>query len=50
LDESNVEEAMQSPESFRAQSGKLLQTRAGTLEIELLPYALARIDTEARSR
>ncbi len=50
LDETNVEEAMRSPESFRARSGQLLQTAAGILEIELLPYAVARIDTEVHSR
>ena len=43
LDETNAQEAMVAPENFRAAAGELLQT--GTLEIRLLPYAIARIDS-----
>jgi hypothetical protein len=45
LDETNAEVAMTSPEDFRAQTGQLVQTTAGTLGLHLLPYAIARIDT-----
>jgi hypothetical protein len=45
LDETNVEQAMRSPEGFRAQPGELRPTSAGTLELSLLPYAAARIDS-----
>ena len=47
LDETNAEEAMLAPEVFRAQEGELLETSAGELELTLLPYAIARIDTAA---
>ncbi|HZY43804.1 MAG TPA: hypothetical protein VFF70_03565 [Anaerolineae bacterium] len=50
LDETNVIEAMQAPENFRAQSGEWLPTISGVGEIELLPYAVARIDTVIHSR
>lgn len=50
LDETNVEEAMLSPESFRAREGQLLQTSGGILELKLPPYAIARIDTESETR
>ncbi|MBI1878614.1 MAG: hypothetical protein HYR94_10375, partial [Chloroflexi bacterium] len=43
LDENNAEVAMQSPETFRAQEGELKQTKAGTLQLDLLPYAIVRI-------
>jgi hypothetical protein len=45
LNETNVELAMQSPEAFRAERGELRSTSAGMLELNLLPYALARIDS-----
>lgn len=45
LDETNAEHAMQSPEAFRAQKGQLITTRDGTLELRLLPYAIATIDS-----
>ena len=45
LNEANAREAMLSPEAFRAQVGELLQTAEGTLELNLLPYAIARIDS-----
>ncbi len=44
LDELNVMTAMQSPEDFRAQVGEPLSTPDGTLDLILLPYAVARID------
>jgi hypothetical protein len=44
LDERNAEAAMREPESFRLQAGELLDTPDGSLELELLPYAIARID------
>ncbi|QDV34727.1 hypothetical protein [Tautonia plasticadhaerens] len=49
LDESNAEEAMRSPEAFRASRGDEVETGGGTLPLVLAPYALARIDT-ARPR
>ncbi len=45
LNETNVVEAMQSPETFRSQAGELQQTSAGTLELSLLPYAIVRLDS-----
>ncbi len=45
LNETNAEEAMLSPEDFRAGEGETLQTSGGVLELSLLPYAIARIDT-----
>lgn len=44
LDETNVEAAMRAPEAFRARPGDFRQTTAGRLEINLRPYAIARID------
>jgi D-apionolactonase len=44
LDETNAEEAMRSPETFRAKPGELVEVRDGMLALDLLPYALARID------
>ena len=44
LDERNAEAAMRDPERFRAQVGELLDTHDGSLALELLPYAVARID------
>ena len=44
LDERNAEAAMRDPESFRAQAGELLDTPDGSITLELLPYAIARID------
>lgn len=45
LDETNAEAAMQSPEEFRVGQGEIRQTARGVLELSLLPYAIARIDT-----
>jgi hypothetical protein len=44
MDERNVEEAMQSPERFREQGGEPVATSGGTLECDLLPYAVLRLD------
>ena len=44
LNENNVEQAMQSPETFRAQTSKKQLTVNGSLKLELLPYALVCID------
>jgi hypothetical protein len=45
LNETNAEAAMSSPEDFRAEAGDATQTAKGTLELSLLPYAIARIDS-----
>ena len=44
LNENNVEQAMQSPEAFRAQTLLKQLTIKGSLKLELLPYALVCID------
>jgi hypothetical protein len=44
LDERNAEEAMTSPEKFRSQQGEVQNTAKGDLEVELLPFAIARLD------
>ena len=44
LNETNAHDAMASPETFRAEMGELLQTTNNTLELNLLPYAVAQID------
>lgn len=46
LDETNAEEAMRSPETFRAQPGVTVESASGKIELKLLPYALARVDVE----
>jgi len=48
LDETNAENAMLWPESFRAEVGQLAQPREGELELRLRPFALARIDSETK--
>jgi hypothetical protein len=45
LNETNAEAAMASPEDFRAEQGETVETTQGTLELSLLPYAIARIDS-----
>ena len=45
LDETNAQYAMASPEAFREATGELVQTTEGTLELNLLPYATAQIDS-----
>jgi hypothetical protein len=44
LDETNVLAAMQSPDEFRRQAGDLQSGLAGKLQLQLRPYAVARID------
>jgi hypothetical protein len=48
LDETNAEDAMVSPEAFRAQPGEMQQTTSGALELELLPHAIVRLDCERK--
>ena len=45
LDETNAQTAMTSPEVFRHQTGELVQIIEGALELNLLPYAIAQIDS-----
>jgi hypothetical protein len=46
LDETNAEEAMRSPETFRVSTGEAMRAarQGGRLELELRPYAIVRID------
>lgn len=44
LDETTVEEAALDPETFRARPGRAEQTSAGSLTLDLLPFAVVRID------
>jgi hypothetical protein len=44
IDDRNAEAAMRDPETFRAQVGALVDTPDGQVELDLLPYAIARID------
>jgi hypothetical protein len=46
LDETNVESACRFPELYRSQPGLLVEIPDGAIEIDLLPYAVARIDWE----
>jgi hypothetical protein len=48
LDETNAEQAMLSPEQFRAEMGEGAQTSQGELELRLRPFAIARIDSEEK--
>lgn len=45
LDETNAHAAMTSPEAFCSSTGELVQTMDGTFELNLLPYAIAQVDT-----
>ena len=45
LDETNTQDALTSPDAFRASTGELVQTIDGTLELNLFPYAIAQIDS-----
>ena len=45
LDETNAQYAMTSPEAFRAETGELVGDAEGTVELNLLPYAIAQIDS-----
>ena len=44
LNETNFEDAVGSPESFRSNKGELMEIKDGALELELLPFAIVRID------
>jgi hypothetical protein len=44
LDETNAEAAIQSPEVFRSRPGERVGTSGGQLVVELLPFAILRID------
>jgi hypothetical protein len=44
LDERNAEAAMRDPEAFRTQAGEPVDTPDRQLELDLLPYAISRID------
>jgi hypothetical protein len=44
LDESNAEEAMQAPEAFRERSPVPTAAPGGALVLDLLPYAIVRVD------
>jgi hypothetical protein len=44
LDETNAEAAMREPEAFRAEAGVEMRPKEGSLEIELRPYSVARLD------
>ena len=46
LDETNAQYAMTSPEVFHQETGELVQTTNGTLELSLLPYAIAQLDSD----
>jgi hypothetical protein len=45
LDERNADEAMRRPERYRAQEDEPVSTRDGSLELDLLPFALVRVDS-----
>jgi hypothetical protein len=45
LDERNAESAMRDPAGFRDSLGDVLRTRGGLLQVRLLPYAVARMDS-----
>ena len=45
LDETNAQTAMASPEAFRAETGEFVGDAEDTLELNLLPYAVAQIDS-----
>jgi len=48
LDETNAEQAMLSPEQFRAEMGEGAQTSPDELELRLRPFGIARIDSEQK--
>ncbi len=47
LDETNAAQAMREPETFRAERGSRMISTQGKLELHLLPYALACLDSRA---
>lgn len=44
LDETNAEAAIRAPEGFRTARGEVVPAAGGTLILDLLPYAVARVD------
>lgn len=44
LDESNAEEAMASPEMFRSRQAEVKKPANGSLDVQLLPFGIARLD------
>lgn len=46
LDETNVLRAMQSPEQYRHSAGLRLEPQDSSMQLDILPYAVAKIDTE----
>jgi D-apionolactonase len=44
LDETNVAQAMQDPETFRNLADRVVQPTAAKIELKMLPYAIARVD------
>lgn len=46
LDETNAEAAMCSPEAFRAAAGEVIAADGGRIVLDLLPYAVARLDAD----
>lgn len=44
LDEHNAEEAMRSPEKFRAAAGGAIEARSGSYRLAMLPYSVAWLD------
>jgi hypothetical protein len=45
LDEHSAPEAMESPERWRSERGRLLETEGDTVQLALLPYAVAQLDS-----
>lgn len=46
LDETNAEQAMREPEAFRSQPALRTEAGGGSIEFDLRPYAVARLDWE----
>ncbi len=46
LDETNAHDAMALSEAFHQERGELVQTTNSTLELNMLPYAIAQIDSD----
>jgi len=44
LDETNAHDAMTAPEEFQENPGTVVESGSGKIELNLLPYALARVD------
>jgi hypothetical protein len=44
LDETTADEAMRRPEEFRRQTGTVVESVSGKIELKMLPFAVARVD------